>query len=253
MKDILLPQTIHITQTKGTNNATIVIEPCHPGYGVTLGNALRRVLLSSLDGAAVVGVKIKGIQHEFSTIPNVKEDVIEIILNLKQLRLKVFSDDVVCLKLYVKGEKKVKASDIEPNSDVEIVTPDLLIATMTHKDAKLEMDIYVSQGRGFITSDNRQEDKSLEVGVIGIDSIFTPIRRVGYRIEEMRVGKMTDYERLIMELETDGTVTPKEAIQKASKILINHFKVLSGEQKDKTSKQEISDDMDPLLIKNKDQ
>lgn len=228
MENIPLPSKIEIQPEKTKNEATISIQPCHPGYGITLGNALRRVMLSSLPGGAVTAFKIKGASHEFSTIPHVKEDLVEIALNLKQLRLKVFSEEPIRLELKVKGEKKVTAKDIKTNSDVEVVNPELLIATLTEKDAELEMEIIVSQGRGYVpTEANEKED--IEVDMIAIDAIFTPIKNVGINIENVRVGQMTNYENLILSIETDGSITPQEALAQASQVLIDHLDFIAGE------------------------
>src|SRR3989338_1491410 len=230
MENIPLPSKIEIQPGKNANQAAVSIQPCHPGYGTTLGNALRRVLLSSLPGAAVTAFKIKGASHEFSALSNVLEDLVEVALNLKQLRLKVFSAEPVRLELKVKGEKKVTAKDIKPNSDVEIANPDLLIATMTSKDAELEMEIIVSQGRGYIPTENREKE-NLETDMIMVDAIFTPIKNVGFQIENVRVGQMTNYENLILNIETDGTISPQEALNQATQILIDHFNFIADQTK----------------------
>ncbi len=200
----------------------VVMEPLYSGYGVTLGNSLRRVLLSSLPGAAVVAVKIKGVDHEFSTVPNVKEDVIEIILNLKQLRLKVHTDQQVKLELKVKGEKAITAADFKKNSDVEIVNPSLHLATLDGKSSELEMEVIVQTGRGYVPVEQREHEK-LEIGMIAVDAIYSPVRRVNYDINSVRVGQITNYDELILTLETDGTITGEDAIDQASSILFSHF------------------------------
>jgi DNA-directed RNA polymerase subunit alpha len=225
MNTIALPQKINIQQKKGSNQGIVTIEPCFPGYGTTIGNALRRVLLSSLPGAAVVGLKIKGAEHEFATLPHIQEDVLEIILNIKKIRLKVFSDEVVKLELNVHGEKQVTAGDIKPNSQVEIVNPDLVLANITDMAGNFSAEIYVSRGRGYETVDNR-EKKSREIGYIEVDSAFSPILNVAVGIENVRVGKMTNWEKLILNITTDGTIEPKEAFYEATKILIDQFKSL---------------------------
>lgn len=226
MENIPLPSKIEINPGKDPNKATVNIQPCHPGYGITLGNALRRVLLSSLPGAAVTAFKIKGVNHEFAAIDNVKEDVVEIALNLKKLRLRVFSSEPVRLELKAKGEKEVTAKDIKTSSDVEIVNPELLIATLTSKDAELEMEIIVNQGRGYIPTETREKEE-VETNMIIVDSIFTPVRNVGFRIENVRVGQMTNYENLVLDIETDGTITPQEALIQSNQILIDHFNFIS--------------------------
>ncbi len=227
MEPILLPTKIEYQEDKEEKNkGTIVIEPCYPGYGTTWGNALRRVLLSSLEGAAVTAVKIKGVKHEFSTIPFVKEDVLEIILNLKQLRMKIFTDEEIRLSLKAKGEKKVYAKDIEKNALVEIVNPDLLIATLTDKKADLEMEIFVKKGRGYVPVEERRGE-AREIGKILIDSVFSPIKRVGMRIENVRVGEKTNFDRLTLSIETDKTITPLEAFIKAAEMLKDQFSYLT--------------------------
>lgn len=232
MEPIILPSKIEIKKGKNPNEATITVEPCYYGYGTTLGNAIRRVILSSLPGAAATAVKIKGVQHEFSTIPHVKEDVVEILLNLKQLRLKVFSTEPVRLVLKAKGEKEATADDILESSDVEIINKDLHIATLTNKNADLEMEIFVSQGRGFLPVEAREKEK-LELGAIAIDSIFAPIRNIGYKVENVRVGDITNYDRLLLDIETDGTITPEDALKQCVQILMDHFNLfLTGPGKE---------------------
>lgn len=239
MENIILPQKLNVKKGAHENEAVATIEPCYYGYGTTIGNALRRVLLSSLPGAAVTGVKIKGATHEFTTLPYIKEDVVEITLNLKNLRLKIFSDEPIRLSLKAKGEKVVKASDIEPNSAVEIVNPDLVIATLTDKSSELDMELFVSQGRGYVATETR--DKSnLEVGTIAIDSIFSPVRNVGYNVENTRVGQITNYDKVVLTIETDGSISPEEALKQASNILIDHFQIVAGgtEEKEEISAEE---------------
>jgi DNA-directed RNA polymerase subunit alpha len=227
MENILLPSNIRFEQGTRPNEGVMVVEPCFHGYGTTLGNALRRVLLSSLPGAAVTAVKIKGITHEFQAIDHVKEDGLEIILNLKSLRLKLFSEEPVKLTLKVSGEKVVTAKDIEGDSQVEIVNPSLKIATLTDSKATLEMEITVSRGRGYRPTEERVKENN-ELGVIAIDALFSPIRNVGYRVENTRVGEITNYDKLIMTIETDGSVEPEDAVRSSAKILIDHFSLLSG-------------------------
>ncbi len=227
MEDILLPSKIEITPSGRDNESMLVMEPFFHGYGHTVGNALRRVLLSSLQGAAVIAVKIKGASHEFQAIPNVKEDVLEIILNLKQLRLKVYSDEPVKLTLHAKGEKKVTGKDIMANSDVEVANPNLHIATLTDKSGELEMEITVAKGRGYVPTEERGKDKA-ELGTIAIDALYSPIRSVGYKVDDVRVGQVTNYDRLTLTIETDGTVDADEAVRSSAKILIDHFALLTA-------------------------
>lgn len=236
IKNIPLPQKIDFKEID-KNKAEITIEPCFPGYGVTLGNALRRVLLSSLEGASVTAFKIKGVQHEFSTIPFVKEDLVEIILNLKKLRLKLFSDEPLKLELSAKGEKKVTAADISPNSQIEIINKNLGLATLTDKKANLDMEIFVNKGRGYVTVEAREKEK-LEIGTIAIDTLYSPVVNVGFEIDNVRVGQITDYEKIIINLETDGSISPKDAFQEATKILVNQFSQILNPISDEAPKEE---------------
>lgn len=222
MEKIPLPSTISVEKGGKPNEAVISIQPCHPGYGTTLGNALRRVMLSSLPGAAVTAFKIKGASHEYSSIPHVAEDLVEISLNLKQLRLKVFSSEPVRIVLKAKGEKKVTGKDVKTSSDVEVVNPNMVIATLTDKDAELEMELIVNQGRGYVPTETREKE-AIEPDMIAIDAIYTPVRNVGFRIESVRVGQMTNYENLLLDIETDGSVTPLEALTQANSLLMEHF------------------------------
>jgi len=240
MKQITLPDKISIKDLKN-NQYQVVIEPCYPGFGVTLGNALRRVLLSSLEGGAVTSFRVEGAKHEFDSIENIKEDLIEIMLNLKQLRLKVFSDEPVKLKLEAKGEKVVTAADIAKNSDVEIINKDLVIATLTDKQAKLTMEITAEKGLGYVTVEQKNKGEKLEISNIAIDSSFSPVLNIGYSIENVRVGEMTNYEKLILEIQTDGSITPKSAIQSAVNILVNEFEYLLNLD-DAISKKSVSKD-----------
>lgn len=227
MENLLLPAKIEWQKGEEKNQKVLTIEPCYYGYGQTLGNSLRRVLLSSLPGAAVISVKIKGAEHEFSAIPNVQEDVVEMILNLKRLRIKLHSDEPIKLNLKIKGEKVATAADFDKNAQVEICNPDLIIATLTDKKAELEMEVTVAKGRGYVPTES-QDKTQLTVGEIAIDSIFTPVVNVGYKVENTRVGQITDYDKLTMYIETDGTITPEEAYNQAVDILLDHYQVLKG-------------------------
>ncbi|SHF08567.1 DNA-directed RNA polymerase subunit alpha [Caldanaerobius fijiensis DSM 17918] len=199
------------------------IEPLERGYGITLGNSLRRVLLSSLPGTAVTSIKIDGVLHEFSTIPGVVEDVPEIILNIKQLALKLHSNDDKPIVAYIDktGEGEVIADDIKTDADLEIVYPDMHIATL-EKDARLHMELTIANGRGYVTAErNKLPDQP--IGLIPVDSIFTPVKKVNYNVENARVGQITDYDKLILEVWTNGSIKPDEAISLAAKILIEHL------------------------------
>lgn len=226
MELFLLPKKIKIKK-ESANKATVTIEPCYFGYGTTLGNSLRRVLLSSLPGAAVTAVKIKGVDQEFQSIPKVKEDALNVILNLKNLRVKVMSEEPVKLHLKASGEKIVTAADIEKNSNVEIVNPDLVIATLTDKKSDLEMEITVQKGRGYLPIEERDKEE-LEIGTIMVDAVFSPVKNVGYKVENTRVGDITDYDKLTLNIETDGSISPQEALSQAAQILIDHFRLLTA-------------------------
>jgi len=214
-----------VVSEKG-NIAVFEIEALYPGYGVTIGNSLRRVLFSSLLGAAVSKMKIKGVAHEFSTIPGVYEDVLQIMLNLKKLRFKMFSDEPQKANLSLKGEREVKGKDFQIPSQMELVNKDEYIATLTDKKAELEMEIEVEKGIGYLPREKRKREK-LGIGEILIDAIFTPVKRVGYQVENMRVGDRTDFDKIIMEVETDGTISPQQAMAQASQILVDHFSLIN--------------------------
>jgi len=229
MQSITLPHKPRFTSVD-EKIGKFEIEGCYPGYGMTLGNALRRVLLSSLSGAAITSVKIKGVTHEFSTIPNVLEDVIQIILNLKQLRFKSYKDEPIKVSLKAKGEKVVTAGMIECPSDVEIINKEAHIATITSPKGEIEMEFEISSGIGYVPVE-QQEKTEKEIGVIAVDAIYTPIRRVNYTVDNMRVGKKTDYEKITLEISTDGSITPQEAFSKGVSILIDQFSALSALEK----------------------
>lgn len=216
------------------NHGKFEILGCYPGYGTTLGNALRRVVLSSLAGAAVRSVKIKGVSHEFSTIEGVMEDVVQIILNLKQIRFKMHGEEneVVKVTLKSKGEGVVTAASIKTPSNVEVVNPDQVIATVTDKKTELEMEIEVDRGLGYVPVESRERDDEREIGVIAIDAIYTPVKRVNYEVENMRVGKRTDYDKITLEIVTDGSVTPVEAFEKSVSILVGQFSSLTQVEKE---------------------
>lgn len=224
---IPLPSEPKIIKKKD-NLAVFEISGLYPGYGVTVGNSLRRVLISSVPGAAITQVKIKGVHHEFSTIPGVLEDVISIILNLKKLRFKIFTDEPQRATLKVKGEKEVKGADFELPTQVELVNKAEHIATLTTKSSALEMEVQIEKGVGYEPVERRKKRGKLEIGVIPIDAIFSPIKRVAFKVENMRVGERTDFDRLFLEIETDGTTSPEDAFYQASNILLSHFSLLSG-------------------------
>lgn len=224
MENFLLPSKVEFQAGAQANTAQAVITPCYHGYGTTLGNALRRVLLSSLPGSAVEYFKVKGVQHEFSTIEGVKEDVVEIMLNLKQLAVKIFTDDLVTLSIVKKGPGPVTAGDIEANSNVEVINKDLVICNLT-KNRVLEMEITVGRGRGY-TPVEEKDRQNYDLGTILIDSVYTPVKDVGYHVEYTRVGDITNYEKLTMNIETNGTISPRQALEQATQILMDHFSIV---------------------------
>ncbi len=201
-----------------------VVEPLERGYGITLGNSLRRIMLSSLPGVAVSQVKIEGVLHEFSSIPGVKEDVTEIIMNVKSLAIKNNSDanEVKTAYIEYEGEGVVRASDIQVDQDIEILNPDLVIATLSGKDTKLYMELTITRGRGYVGADKNKTD-DLPIGVIAIDSIYTPVERVNVTVENTRVGQITDYDKLTLDVYTNGTLVPDEAVSLAAKVLSEHL------------------------------
>lgn len=222
MQHILLPSTIECQATDRPEVANVVITPCHQGYGTTLGNSLRRVLLSSIPGAAVEAIKIDGVQHEFSAVEGVQEDVIEIMLNIKQLAVKSFSDEPVRLTLHKKGKGVATAANFEKNADIEIFNPDLKIATVTDDKKEFVMEVIIGRGLGYVPA-SKKDSKNLDLGTVMVDSFYSPVKDVGYSIENTRVGDITDYEKLTLTIETNGTITPQDALKEATHILIDHF------------------------------
>ncbi len=239
------------TIKKEGNSAIFAIEPLYPGYGMTLGNSLRRVILSSLKGAAVTAVKIDGISHEFSTIKDVKEDAVEIVLNLKRLCVKSFSDEEETIILDAAGPGVVTAKQFTKNPNIEITNNDHVIATLDNKNSKLHMEVKVEKGRGYVPVEKRDSGK-LGIDVIAVDALYSPIKRVRYNVESTRVGQMTNLDRLVFEVETNGIITPEEAISQASEILVDHFLVLSGKdtvcRKTETKEIALEDAGDDILI-----
>lgn len=223
---IILPSKPRIISEEGLTGV-YEIEGLYPGYGHTLGNSLRRIILSSLPGVAITSVKISGVEHEFSVMDGVKEDVITILLNLKKIRMRLTTDEPQLLTLRIKGEKTVTAADIEVPGQVEILNPEQHIATVTGKNAVLEIELRAEKGLGFIPKEMLQKDR-VEIGSIALDAIFTPIRRASYEVENMRVGDRTDFNKLKIHIETDGTITPNEALTKSIEIMINQLKAVIG-------------------------
>ncbi len=223
MANILVGELKTIEQEK--NHGVFEISPLYTGYGTTIGNSLRRILLSSMEGAAVVKVKIDGVAHEFTTIPGVLEDVVDIILNLKRVRFKLLGVDSAKVNLSVKGEKEIRAGDLKLPTGVEVVNPDQSLFTTSDKKAEVSMEIEVEKGVGYVPVEERQKEK-LSVGEIAIDAIFSPVKKVSYKIENFRVGEKTNYNKLIIDIETDGSISPKESLKRAVEILVDQFKAL---------------------------
>lgn len=226
MPSIPLPSATKIIP-QDKNSAIFVIEGLYPGYGVTIANSLRRILLSSLSGTAVIGVKIKDVDHEFSTIPYVYDDVVSIILNIKKIRFKMYESGVYQATLKAQGERKVKASGIRLPSEIEIVNGNSHVATLTDKRAELEITFYIKEGLGYELAEEHADDPALkEVGILKIDSIFTPVVASTFSVENMRVGQRTDYNRVKLTIQTDGTITPKEAFEKSMVIFIDQLQAV---------------------------
>lgn len=253
MIDIEKPK-IEIAEISEDNRyGKFICEPLERGYGTTFGNSLRRMLLSSLEGAAITSIRIDGVLHEFSTIPGVRDDVTNIVLNLKELCLKMAGNEPRIIRIDVEGEKEVTAADIICDADIEILNPDLHIATV-NEDGKLKIEMTVERGRGYVPADkNKKPDDT--IGVILIDSIFSPVKRVNYTVQDTRVGNVTDYDRLILEVWTDGSLRPEEAVSKAAGILVMHLKLFQNmdglpeeeEEEEATFPEEEEDDSSKVL------
>jgi DNA-directed RNA polymerase subunit alpha len=218
-----VPQLSVEEESSGTYGR-VVAEPLEAGFGTTLGNSLRRTLLSSLPGTAVTAVRIEGVEHEFSTLEHVKEDMIEFLLNVKDIRIRAVTDRPGQMYLEAAGQREVTAGDIQVGPDYEIVNPEVHLATLTHPDARLSVEFTVEQGRGYRPAGSSE---GLPIGVIPVDAVFAPVRRVSYRVEHTRVGQVTDYDRLILELWTDGTITPSDAVSRAAEVLAEQFSLFS--------------------------
>ncbi len=225
-KHIHTPGVVKVDDHDDTS-ATFTVEPLHTGYGMTLGNSLRRVLLSSISGAAVTSFKIDGITHEFTTVKGVKEDVVDILLNLKGVRFRVFSEEPQELRIVKQGRGPVTAKDIQTNADVEIVNPSHVIATIDDAKGKMIMDLVVETGRGYRTIEEGSASKASDF--VAVDAVFTPVHRVRYKVENTRVGQMTDLDRLLITIDTDGSISPRDAFEEASAILINQYSALAGQ------------------------
>jgi len=244
MENIPLPTNIYFEAGERPHEGVLVVEPCFPGYGTTLGNALRRVLLSSLPGAAITAVKIKGVKHEYQAIENVKEDALEVILNLKGIRVKLFSEEPVKLTLNVTGKKSVTAADFDANADVEIINKDAKIATLTEDAGNLEMEVTIEKGRGYSPTEERLNNDH-NIGTMPIDSLFSPVRNVGYRVENTRVGDITNYDKLLLNIETDGSISAEEAVHEAGRLLIDHFTLFMQTPGISASEGQMTEEVEP--------
>lgn len=245
-KAIHTPQLANIEDHSPTS-ATFVIEPLHTGYGMTLGNSLRRVLLSSIAGAAVTAFKIEGVPHEFTAVEGVKEDAVDIMLNLKKLRFRVFSDEPQTLRISKKGAGVVTGADIETNADVEVVNKDLVLMTIDSSKTTIVLDMVVETGRGYRTIEEVAATKASDM--IAVDAIFTPVMRVRYKVSNTRVGQITDLDKLSLTLDTDGSITPNDAFEEAAAILVSQYSALAGatevEATTLVAKDEVADEEDP--------
>lgn len=252
-KQIHTPTLSTVTDHSSTSS-TFVIEPLHTGYGMTLGNSIRRVLLSSISGAAITAFKIEGVTHEFTAVPGIKEDVVEIMQNLKGISFRVYASEPQTLRIVKKGKGTVTAKDIETNADVEIVNPSHAIATIDDDKASFVADIIVETGRGYRTIEESAAKKPSDM--IALDAIFSPVLRVRYKVESTRVGQMTDLDKLVITVDTDGSITPKDAFEEANAILINQYTALAGQTRveaaaplvDTASKSNDADDESPALM-----
>ncbi len=225
--EISLPNKPELVEQKSENSAIYEIKPLFPGYGVTIANSLRRVMLSSLPGTALSSVRISGVDHEFSTIPNVLEDVVDISLNLKAVKFRLHGVNETTAKLNVTGKKEVTAGDIETGSEVDVVNPDAPILTLSDPSESVEMELTIDRGMGFVKADEHNLPR--EIGLIALDSVYSPVKRVSYSVEDIRVGDVTNYNRAVFEITTDGALTPYEAITQAADILVRQFRALTDE------------------------
>jgi len=245
LKDLIRPKRLEVeTETLTPFYGKFIAEPFERGFGITIGNSLRRILLSSLQGAAIVSVKIDGVLHEFSTIPGVKEDVTEIILNLKEVRLKLHTEGPKTIRVKAEGLKVLKAGDIQTGDAVEILNPDHHIATLS-RDAKLSMEMVVKVGRGYVSAEHNKEENQ-SIGTIPIDAIFTPIKKVNYTVTNARVGQITDYDKLILEVWTDGSLSPEEAVAHSAKTLKNQLSIFVTFEEEEEEETVVSGERDEI-------
>ncbi len=245
LKDLIRPKRLEVeTETLTPFYGKFIAEPFERGFGITIGNSLRRILLSSLQGAAIVSVKIDGVLHEFSTIPGVKEDVTEIILNLKEVRLKLHTEGPKTIRVKAEGSRVLKAGDIQTGDAVEILNPDHHIATLS-RDAKLSMEMVVKVGRSYVSAEHNKEENQ-PIGTIPIDAIFSPIKKVNYTVTNARVGQITDYDKLILEVWTDGSLSPEEAVAHSAKILKNQLSIFITFEEEEEEETVVSGERDEI-------
>ncbi len=245
MLSVSLPKSSKYEET-GKNSGIFTIEGCYPGYGTTLGNALRRVLLSSLSGAAVTMIKVKGATHEFTTVKGVKEDVVQLVLNLKKVRFRLYEEESAIVFLKAKGEKEVTAKDIKSTSEIEVANTDQHIATLTSKTSDFEIEIKVEKGIGYVPVEQQVRDEK-EIGAIAVDAIYSPVVRVNFSVGNMRVGKRTDYDKITLEIETDGAMTPQEAYNEAVEILMAQFNSIA-----EVNKKEETEEKEAVIVEEKE-
>lgn len=242
-QELIKPNKVEVSTSKDSQRfGTVVVEPLERGYGLTLGNALRRVLLSSLQGAAVTSIKVDGVLHEFSSIDGVREDMTDIVLNIKNIALRMHAEGSKKVSLQAEGPCEVKAGMIQTSADIEITNPDLVICTLGNK-AKLNMELTISNGKGYRpAAQNRAEDAP--IGLIPVDSIFSPVRRVSYKVEDTRVGQITDYDKLVLDIETNGTIKPEDAVAYAARILQDQLQVfVNFQEPESVTKEEAKDEL----------
>lgn len=255
-KELVRPPDLNIIpEGDGSRIATVIAEPLEPGYGYTLGNALRRVLLASLKGAAVTGVRIKDVLHEFSNIPGVREDVTDIILNIKSLALRMHSDEPRRMRLRQDGPKIVIAADIETDADIEIINPEMVLCSLDN-DAEIEIEFTVDTGKGYVSSERNRPDGGV-IGWIAVDSIYSPVRKVAYKVENTRAGQYLNYDKLTMQVETNGSMTPRDALGSAASILQDQLSLFGPQRFQEQPAIEIKDhtetNLDPSLLKKVDE
>ena len=250
--EFLTPKHIQVDQVS-TTQAQVILEPLERGFGLTIGNALRRILLSSLQGAAITALKIPGVEHEFSAKAGIKEDIIDIILNLKKVSIRMHSAERKTIRVKVKGPCVVTAGMIESGSDVEILNPDQKICTVS-KDAELDMEMYCETGRGYVPAASAKS-QDFPIGVMTIDALFSPVKRVSYKVEDTRVGQVTDYDKLIMNIETDGTIAPVMAVALSARIMQDQLQLFINFEEDEEEKQEKTEELEynPILLKKVDE